>query len=603
MRRLILILAVGIATVTGTANATASSLDRTVAGEDVSASMTSPLADLPPGGCVPYRVTIRNDRGQAGTWQFTSKASANGFGSGGVVFKQDMSVPANSSASFDVSIPLPVAAQVGSTVLTVGMTGPGFGGMARQFSAYIFTNRPRVSSPFAVLGNDVLGAGNLGPLQETYKLRHREFYGSGIDAEKLPTDWRAYSGIATLVLKDTEWLSLNAAQHEAVCDYVAQGGHLTLYTSDDPAARAPQLRLPEPDGKPGDYGFGTIFLESSPAFPVDTGALKDGIEHDSANSWQNVDSNFSLWKLREEMGSIAVSGTFIFLFVLLFGSLVGPFNLFVFARGKNRFRLFWTTPLISILASLTLVAAILIIDGIGGHGRQVIACYSLPGMTREAVIQEQVARTALLFSNSWHNDQSYLITPISENALNNVTAPIGYRMYSRRANFADSADNYLQQAGEYSGNWFRSRHVSGQYLQAVRPSRSVLTVLNPQALATHGAAPVVLSSFPKELDRVFLLDQNWHYWTCDHLEPGRKTTCLPSTGEEFNSFWNKACADAGGKLRPLLSRVQNKPGCFYATGAPPDGDRLATLSEIRWQVAQGIYLGPWLASTSPENNP
>jgi hypothetical protein len=602
MRRLLLAVAVGMTVVIGAVHARAITMDRTIAGEDVVVSLASPFADLPPSGCVPYRVNIRNDRGDAGTWQFTAQASTNGYGSGGVVFKREMKVPANSSASFDVSIPLPVASHVGSTELNVDMTGPGFDNTRHRFFAYIYSNRTPGSSPFAIVGNDVWGLGGLGAVQSAFKDIRRDFYGSGIEAGQLPADWRAYSGIASLTLKDTEWLALNAAQHDAICDYIAQGGHLTLYTADNPDIRAPQLRLPEPDGKPGAYGFGTISLESTTAFPVDADALAKVIEHDSASSAQNIDGAFSMWGLRQGLGAIAVNGTLIFLFVLVFGSLVGPLNLFVFARGKNRFRLFWTTPLISILASLMLVVGILVTDGIGGRGKQVIATYSLPGMTREAVIQEQVARTALLFSSRWHSDQDYLITPISENALTNVTAPVGYRMYGRRANLADSPDTYVEQDGEFSGNWFRSRHVSAQYLQVVRPSRSVLTVMNPVALA-GGQPPVVLSSFPQELDRVFLLDQHSHCWTCDHLEPGRKTTCVACTGRDFNLFWSAACADAGGKLRPLLSQAGNQPGSFYATGLPPIGDRLATLGEIRWQVAQGIYLGPWIASTSPENGP
>jgi hypothetical protein len=602
MRCPILVLVLGIALLIGDRHAGANDLDRTLVGQDVTVSIASPFTDLPPGGCVPYRVNIRNDQKSAGTWHLTVRATENMVGSGGFDFEKSMTVPANSSASFDLSIPLPVSLNAGYTLLNFNVTGTGFDGAGHQNSGSVYTNHLLKNSPFTVIGNEVLGSGGLADLETSYKEEHQQFYGSSVDAAKLPADWRAYSGVATLILRDSEWLGLTASQHDAICGYVAQGGHLVIYTSENPTTRAPELRLPGPDGQSGSYGFGTILLESTAVFPPGAEVLRTVMTGNPARSPQTVDEAFSTWDLRKTMGAISVNGALIFLFVVLFGSLVGPLNLFVFARGKNRFRLFWTTPLISILASLLLVTIILITDGIGGHGRQFIACYSLPGLTGDAVIQEQTARTAMLLSSHWHSDQDYLITPISEHSLISAVTPIGHGSYSGPETSDESANTYSQREGEFSGNWFRSRHVSGQYLQAIRPSRSVLTVLNPDALE-RGDAPVVLSSFPQELDRVFLFGRNGRCWTCEHLLPGRKTTCAPSTDAAFDSFWDAACAEAGGKLRPLLDQARNRAGCFYATGAATPGDGLVTLDAIRWQVAQGVYLGPWVVSTSPGSTP
>jgi hypothetical protein len=587
--------------VLGTVHARAGTLDRTVAGDDVVVSLTSPFSELPPGGCVPYHINIRNEQNEAGTWEISVRATSNFSNIGGMVFKEDMTVPANVSAGLDVSIPLPVVPQNAGTMLIMTVSGPGFTGGRGQYLSTAYTNHTGATSPFTIVGSEVLGSTDTAGLETAFKDRHRQFYGSAVDAKKLPNDWRSYAGVATLILKDTEWLGLDAAQHDAICDYVAQGGHLSLYTSDDPAKRAPELRLPQPDGKPGYYGFGTISLQSAPFFPPDVDNLAGFIEKDHARLGPNVDADFTGWILRKALGTITVSGVLIFLFVTVFAVLIGPLNLFVFAKGKNRMRLFWTTPLISVLASLVLIVTILVTDGLGGSGRQFMACYSLPGMTREAVVQEQVARTAVLFSSHWSSDQDYLITPVSESALSQPT-PAGHRMYTSIGT-GESVETYQQQGNDFSGNWFRSRHVSAQYLQAVRPSRSTLTVLNAAAFGMQGATPVVLSSFPQELDRVFLLDQNLHYWTCDHLEPGQAMTCVPGTDGQFDSFWKEACADAGGKLRPMLSEARDRPGCFYATGVAPAIERLTTLNEIRWQNPRGVYLGPWVASNPPGANP
>lgn len=604
MRSPILVISAWLLFVSGFSPGHAGNLDRSTNGQDVTVTIASPFSELPPGGGVPFRVNIRNDHSTVGTWHLTFQGSTNTATTGATTLEQDMTVAGNSTGSFDVFAPLPVvSAEVGGTNLYVGVTGPGFDhSVMNQFFAFFNTNYAKSRCPYTLIGNETLGSSGVGPLEKYYADLGQEFYGSAVDADKLPSDWRGYSGVAVFFLKDTEWLSLNSTQREAICEYVAQGGHLNLFTS-KPDTETPDLHLPGSDGQPGPYGFGSITLSSTATFPPETGILNSAIESHLKDSAKTVDQNFSTWALRQMLGTIEVSGTFIISFVILFGALVGPINLFMFARGKKRFRLFWTTPLISISASLALITGILITDGIGGSGREMIAIYSLPELNREAVIQEQVSRTAVLFSNRWRTDQNYLITPISEQALADATDTSGGRVYRGRGNLSDSPDTYLLKGNQYSGNWFRSRTVSGQYLQAVRPSRSSLTVLNPKATGSPEQAPVVLSSFSEVLAQVFIRDQQGTYWTCDNLEPGRKKSCTQSTDAAFTQFWTKACEHAGGKLRPLLSTAAGRNGCFYATGTPSGNEGLTTLSEIHWQTTNCVYLGPLVASPTSETGP
>lgn len=585
----------------------ADNLERSANGQDVTVKITSPFTILPPGGCIPFQANIRNDRNVSGTWHITYLGTALPSGFGTTVFEQDLTVAANSSGTFDLLVPLPIVSpKQGSTELNVKVSGPGFSGgsLNSLYFAYFYNNNSGSRSPFTIIGKELLGPAGVGPLESLYKDKGMEFYGSEVDTETLPSDWRAYSGVAAILLKDTEWLELNRSQHAAVCDYVAQGGQLILFTNEKADSRAPQLQLPGPNGAPGPYGFGNILLTSVTVLPMDAGSLSSMIEENHAPSALEVDRDFSTWNLRLSAGTITVNAAFILTFVLLFGALVGPINLFVFARGSQRFRLFWTTPLISILASLILIAGILITDGIGGRGKQMIAFYSLPDVSRQAVIQEQVARTAVLFSSHWHNDQNYLITPVSTEAMRGAILQDD-EISLRRSNGsgADSPDSYHQEGDVLSGNWFRSRAISGQYLQTARPSRSVLTVLNPDTLDSHQEPPVLLSSFPEELTEVYLIDQKGNYWACQHLEPGQKKACVSCRESDYDRFWNTTYSQAGGKLRPALKKAAKRPGCFYASGLPSANDVLTTLGEIRWQAASGVYLGPWVASSTPGKTP
>jgi len=598
--RVLLVLLAGLVCLRGNLAAATSTIDRTDNGDGVSTTFTSPFSDLPPGGCVPYEVTIRNDRNAAGTWRVTFQASATIAPTGPTYYEQDLTVAPNATGVFDLAVPLPPVGEHGNPTLSIGIRGPGYKDSVDPFFGYVYSNSSNSSMPFCVIGNDVLGNAGTGPLESFYKGTSETYYGSAIQASSMPTDWRALTGVARIILRDSEWLSLNSSQRGAIGDYIAQGGHLVLLTSDNLDTRVPQLQLPTPDGKPGAYGFGQVAVQNVTAFPPDVTVLQNLIEHDTANPARQIDFDFSTWGLRDKVGSFTVHTGLILSFVLVFGAVIGPVNLFVFARGKNRFRLFWTTPLISILASAALIVGILITDGLGGTGKQLITLFSLPDANRAAVIQEQVARTAVLFSNRWHNDQDYFISPVSDTSMNNAAASAGYRGYTPRANLAAESDTYLQIGHDYSGNWFRSRSVSGQYLQAMRPSRSSLTVLNAAAVNDGKEPPIVLSSFPGILARVFVIDHQGHVWTCEGVAPGRKQTCATATKEAYSDFWANTCGDAGGKLRPLLTAAANHAGYFYAYGAPDPSEGLSTTSEIRWEPVTGIYLGPWVAAPATE---
>src|SRR5690606_21574539 len=83
----------------------------------------------------------------------------------------------------------------------------------------------------------------------------------------------------------------------------------------------------------------------------------------------SIASDFSTsWPLQQSYGSQEFRyGLFIGVLVL-FAIIVGPVNLFVFAKVGKRHRLFITTPIISLATSLLLVGLIILQDGFGGSG-------------------------------------------------------------------------------------------------------------------------------------------------------------------------------------------------------------------------------------------
>jgi hypothetical protein len=113
------------------------------------------------------------------------------------------------------------------------------------------------------------------------------------------------------------------------------------------------------------------------------------------------------------LGTRSFASWQVLVFLVIFGVLVGPVNLFVLAPAGKRHKLFITTPLLSIGASIVMVGLILIQDGTGGTGRRFIAINLQPDEAAAYVTQEQISRTGVLFGTGFEMKQPVLIEPVA----------------------------------------------------------------------------------------------------------------------------------------------------------------------------------------------
>ena len=107
------------------------------------------------------------------------------------------------------------------------------------------------------------------------------------------------------------------------------------------------------------------------------------------------------WKLRDAVAAPSLRALLVFGFIVAFGILVGPVNLYWLAGPKRRQRLFWTTPLISLAGSALLVALMILQDGVGGSGTRRVLAVMLPEQNKLALVQEQISRTGVLLGRSF----------------------------------------------------------------------------------------------------------------------------------------------------------------------------------------------------------
>jgi len=370
---------------------------------------------------------------------------------------------------------------------------------------------------------------------------------SRFDPACLPTDWRGYLGFAAILLTSEEWSGLAPDARRGVEDWVALGGRLSVFGGGQ-------------DTQP--LGFGHI-----QGVPGVTSAQKiiDAIG-------RGTNETYSLgWPPAVELGQPALPTMAISLSMVAFAVLVGPINLWVFCRGTRRYRVFFTTPLLSLGASLVLAATIVFKDGLGGSGERQVAIALMPDRHEAAILQEQVARTGVLLGHAFPASEPLAIDFLNLESESGLFRPPDLRRHDET----------------YSGDWFRSRFLQAHFLETVRASRSRLELLH----ADGGETPSVLSTLPDTLENLYWHDDHDRYWHATNVAPGHTVALQLTSEKEFLArFW------VGQNVRwgPILqARVGPTLPAGHACGnAPHSQAAMGTLEALRWQRDDALYFQP-----------
>jgi hypothetical protein len=528
----------------------------------VNMRITSYYENIPPCGFLPVRVEVKNGGDTRRTWTFQSIHNRTGDS---VSFMTDLVVEPRTERAFDLLLPLVVQGASGGrySSLNISISGPG---VLRGSTSQHSSGSGVVNSPFLGMGAE-LAVKNWGPLEDVLKKgRSMMLDGETLDPQWLPTDWRGLAGFDIILLTSAEWRGIGAGPRNALLDWVTQGGRLILgYGGGEAPADLPGA---------GGWGVGTVehwglgddlvarlekFLRSGQVSLAEFSQQK--------YSWR--------WTLADEVGRPEPPRLMILIFVIAFGVIVGPVNFFVFAAGRNRARLFWTTPLISVGASLLMGAFILFSEGLGGKGRRFAAVLILADQNKTITWQEQVSRTGVLLGGSFvPSAPSALLLPIR---IGDGTTHLPWR---------ERGQHYSLNGDRWSGDWFRSRTTQAQAMVDVAPSRGQFTF----GTAPDGT-PTAVSTFEREMTELWYFDADGQPWTARKIAPGETVSLVRAEASAFDRWLNTALTPAGAITRSHLTGFAKspRPGKFLA--AAPGSNRIATLPAIRWQDTGGIVFG------------
>jgi hypothetical protein len=550
-----------------------------------------------PGGFLPVRVTVSNPSENEGKITLSTESTDGDSGDRGSELSSsfELTIPAQKNSVHDLLVPCTTllnynyGGRMNVVVRLSGSYGSAVGSLNTNYR----------EDQTAVLLSEPLYTPNASLLdsQLTSRTGSRHYGGSEVfsgrfDPRALPEDWRAYSGYDGIGMTDTDWGNATPGARTAILRWNRLGGELIIYTLSVSTDLATLGIADSGKGVRGaDRSFGRVTL-----LPIGSDLKLDAAPtvaqfNDDARHRPLSDSirhNFSgSWPLQVAFGEQTYNYALFIIILIAFGILVGPVNLFVFAKSGRRHRLFITTPLIALGTSVVLIALIILIDGFGGRGMRTVLMEVRPddGENSAYLLQEQVSRTGVLLGGGFSVSEPAALSSV----------PLATSQWSRLTD--QNAGGGMRYEAEFKdgkldvdGDWFQSRSEQGHYIRAIIPTRGRIEARN------ESGTPSFLSTFEFEIGTLYYLDPANGWWKAENIVPGKAFTCVSATPQEVTDFVSVNSAQLSERSRQVFGLQKNttslhsRPGHFFAvTDKAPAID---TLEGIDWTKTRTIITGP-----------
>ena len=540
-----------------------------------------------PGGFLPVRLTVTNPSDDDRAFEISATSSDQAYGNQGSELRSRfaLSAPAGKTSRHEILIPCTTSLYSDcSQTVNLALSGS-FGTNSGGINANFAETQP------VVLLSEPLFTPNASALDAAAASSHSTRYGGTsfagkFDPRELPEDWRAYSGFDTIVLTDTDWGVASPGARNAILQWNRLGGSLVIYAVSSTSDLATLGIAAAGKGvRSAERSFGTVAI-----LPIGSDLKLDASKAVSAiySSGKlpplnaSIRSDFSSgWPLQQAFGQARYNHTLFILILIAFGILVGPVNLFVFAKSGRRHRLFITTPLIALGTSVLLIALILLIDGFGGRGARTIVMEVRPddGENSAYVLQEQISRTGVLFGGGFTLAESAALSPVP--IAPSQWARLTPSNYGGGMRYEASPDD-----GKLAidGDWFQSRSEQGHLVRAIVPTRGRIEARNA------AGPPTFLSTFDFPIQTLWFSDVSGGLWRAEGIVPGKAFTCQQTTAADYAAFRAEMANSLTPRSRAAVAPLPARMGHFIAvTDAAPGID---TLRGIQWQSTRAYITGP-----------
>ncbi len=564
-----------------------------------SAKLTALFNKIPQTGYMPIRLEVKNNQNSEKSWTIKCVSrNENSFyyrrndENGGIESEFHYTCPAKSSKTFDFYVPVITAipysgSDTASSNLRITLSSSGSQNETETIAGSQVIDRPSVLLSSSLYTAQSSRLDSLLP-SSGYSRTTAEYASSFIPTQ-LPNDWKGYAGYDALVCTDNEWRAMEKSVQLAILEWNRLGGHLLILTQ-DPSSNFKNLHISDdaPSGKKLQRSFGSVSLlpigsinDASLATSIDSNlrsrstqrlnAIVNDITHNATNTWQ----------LQESLGTLSFNPFFLILILIGFGILVGPVNLFVFAKSGQRHKLFITTPIIAAGATILILLLIIIQDGFGGHGKriQLIELRSDNGENKAYVQQEQIARTGIILGHSFETSSPCTISPVPL-----IQSHFARVTHENQGNSSNYIANHGDKGLVCEGDWFQSRSVHGHYLESVIPSRARIT------LKSSAPSPTITSSFNFPLKSLIFRDKQGLFWQATDIKPGESVKLSKINHDEALKRITALSDSMSPRLQRNLLKLWSRNGHFVAT--TEQAPAIDTLDSIKWTQTTSVILGP-----------
>lgn len=559
--------------------------------------VVSLFAKLPTQGYAPIRVTIANRTGNPArvSLNFESTTGSHYYGySGKLSMDSSFSVgcEANSVNTVDLLVPVaPVVKESGyssypnSQTLEMTMLGSANGSYAQNANTGQDFPNILLSEKLHTLNASSLDAATSSHIASSsrYSSGSNSFAGK-FTPNMMPDDWRAYAGFDHIIMTDSDWKELSPGARSGILQWNRLGGTLNIHAVDNNSTLA-SLGIDKNSNQPRltQRSMGLVTIQPITASLVlNATNLVDEVSKSSSPTWQAksmINDYAGSWGLQSDFGTKTFHFVMFILVLIAFGILVGPVNLFVFAKSGKRHKLFITTPIIAIGASVAMILLIFLQDGLGGKGMraQLMEIHSSDGDNNAYVHQEQISRSGVLIGNRFEITEpcTFAAVPLSSTQWTRLTTDSNVDQ-SYSINKTDKGINV-------SGDWFQSRSEQAQILQSIIPTRSRIEQ------APGGNAAALISSFDYEIEALCYAGPDGKFWRADHIAAGKNFLCREISESEYNNFVKTSGNLLGNGNKEKLDLLSKRKEHFVAISqAAPMID---TFRSISWKKNITVLTG------------
>lgn len=537
---------------------------------------TTPFERVPTRGFMPVKVTIQNDYPQERTWSVTFRSQPS-YGPGGSRFLSSYSVTTTGMSETEHAFMVPVATKADRGLEAELQLTVQSGRLMAQGN---YQSLPNMDWRSVAFSKGLAGLNNLDELSKAVDAKGSLSSGgqpaAGIfEPSELPADWRTLSGFDVILLSQKEWDALEPTVRDTFLGWARMGGHLHLFG---------------PNGR-GDeeIGMGYLVRWQWDGLKIPFEAVANFLDSRSPNLLGAIREGYQTTPLQSAFGIKDFNPLLVFLILAAFAIVVGPVNLQVWAKPGMRHRLFITTPIISLTASLILLLIILFGDGFGGTGRRAgfILLRSQSEERQAHLVQEQIARTGVLAGRGFPAIDGAWFSPVIMNK-------------SRWTHFDDSyaIDAGFQLGnGRLGGDWFRSRSEQMHLARAVVPTRARLELV---AAGGNGQAPQLFNSLGYGLKTLYYKDPSGAFWRSKGPvasgQPVQLETVAPG---EFDKAWEQTAKSFSTFWEANIRRLRDQPNQFLAEAENPGSELLPSLPSLRWSNDLLFVAGEPVNRTAP----